>query len=310
MPELPEVETVRRGLEAAWEGRAIVSVEQRRHDLRFPFPPGLAERVRGRTVRAVRRRAKQLIVLLDDGQVLRSHLGMSGRWTLHRGEGDGATLGVYHRDVRASDVFGGYGPHDHLVFSFDDGHVAVYTDHRRFGWVDLFDGIEDLHAALRDVGPEPLAMPGLVEGAPMLTVEGLASRLAQRRTPIKTALLDQRIVAGLGNIYVCEALHRSGVSPRRQASTLVQQSGRPTERLKRLFDAVVQVLEEAVASGGSTLADFRGVDGELGYFPHHFRVYDREGLPCPGRVGRPCGRPVTRFVQSGRSTFACGACQR
>lgn len=310
MPELPEVETVRRGLAAAWEGRRIVSVEQRRSDLRFPFPHDLAERLSGRGVVQVRRRAKQLIVLLDDGQVLRSHLGMSGRWTLHQGAGTGTTLGVYHREVRASDVVGGYGPHDHLVLSFDDGHVAVYTDHRRFGWVDLFEDATGLQTALADVGPEPLAMTGLVDGAPLLDVDGLAVRLAGRRSPIKTALLDQRVVAGLGNIYVCEALHRCGVSPRRMASSLVNQRHQPTGRLHRLFVSFVQVLEEAIESGGSTLADFRGVDGELGYFPHHFRVYDREGQPCPGREGRSCGRPIVRFTQSGRSTFACGACQR
>ena len=310
MPELPEVETVRRGLASAWKGRTVTQVEQRRHDLRFPFPEGLAERRRGRHVVDVQRRAKQLVVVLSDGQCMSSHLGMSGRWTLHRGPHAGSSLGVYHREVNAADLVDGPGPHDHLLVTFDDGHVAVYSDHRRFGWIDLFEDAMDLSRSLAKVGPEPLAIEGVVPDAPILTTEGLAASLAGRRTPIKSALLDQRVVAGLGNIYVCEALHRSGLSPRRAANTLVRLGGLPTERLFRLHKAFVEVLEEAIEAGGSTLADFRGVDGELGYFPHRFRVYDREGKACPGREGHACGRPVSRIVQSGRSTFYCGACQR
>ncbi len=309
MPELPEVETVRRGLAEAWTDRRIVSVEQRRPDLRFPFPEGLEARLTGSVVRAVQRRAKHLVVQLDDGQVLLSHLGMSGRWTLHRAS-EGETLGVYHRTVQASEAEAGVGKHDHLVLRFEDGQVAVYTDPRRFGWIELHSGMESVLTGMAHLGPEPLALEGVMDGAPVWSPEAFARALAGRRTPLKTALLDQRVVAGLGNIYVCEALHRAGLSPRRRSETLVRGADRPTERLEALWLACCEVLKEAIQAGGSTLSDFRGVEGELGYFPHSFRVYDREGQPCQGRDGAFCGRPVQRITQSGRSTFFCPACQR
>lgn len=309
MPELPEVETVRRGLAEAWTGRRIVSVEQRRPDLRFPFPEELEARLTGSIVLAVQRRAKHLVVQLDDGQVMLSHLGMSGRWTLHRAS-EGETLGVYHRTVNATEAEAGVGKHDHLVLRFDDGHVAVYTDPRRFGWVELHRRMADVLSGMAHLGPEPLALEGTMDGAPLWSPHVLAQTLAGRRTPLKTALLDQRVVAGLGNIYVCEALHRAGLSPRRQSGTLVRGADQPTERLEALWTSCCDVLNEAIEAGGSTLSDFRGVEGELGYFPHSFRVYDREGQPCQGRDGVFCGHPVQRIVQSGRSTFFCSACQR
>jgi formamidopyrimidine-DNA glycosylase len=309
MPELPEVETVRKGLAEAWTGQRIVSVEQRRPDLRFPFPPDLEARLEGATVRAVQRRAKHLVVHMDDGQVLLSHLGMSGRWTLHRAS-HGETLGVYHRTVNAPVAEKELGKHDHLVLRFEDGHVAVYTDPRRFGWIELHHGMDEVLRGMAHIGPEPLALEGTMDGAPQWSPQVLAQTLAGRRTPLKTALLDQRVVAGLGNIYVCEALHRAGLSPRRQSGTLVRGADQPTERLEALWTSCCDVLKEAIEAGGSTLSDFRGVEGELGYFPHSFRVYDREGQPCQGRDGVFCGQPVQRIVQSGRSTFFCSACQR
>ena len=309
MPELPEVETVRRGLAEAWTGRRLVSVEQRRPDLRFPFPEGLELRLVGSTVRAVQRRAKHLVVQMEDGQVLLSHLGMSGRWTLHRAT-EGQTLGVYHRSVKAPEAHEALGKHDHLVLGFDDGHVAVYTDPRRFGWIELHATMDEVLAGMEHIGPEPLALEGVMDGAPLWSPQVLAKALAGRRTPLKSALLDQRIVAGLGNIYVCEALHRAGLSPRRRSDTLVRGADQPTERLEALWEACCEVLKEAIQAGGSTLSDFRGVEGDLGYFPHQFRVYDREGQPCAGQGGRFCGQTIQRIVQSGRSTFFCSACQR
>ena len=294
MPELPEVETVRRGLAEAWTGRRVVAVDQRRPDLRFPFPEGLESRLVGSTVRAVQRRAKHLVVQMEDGQVLLSHLGMSGRWTLHRAT-EGQTLGVYHRSVKAPEAHDALGKHDHLVLGFDDGHVAVYTDPRRFGWIELHANMNEVLAGMEHIGPEPLALEGVMDGAPLWSPQVLAKALAGRRTPLKSALLDQRIVAGLGNIYVCEALHRAGLSPRRRSDTLVRGADQPTERLEALWEACCEVLKEAIQAGGSTLSDFRGVEGDLGYFPHQFRVYDREGQPCAGKVD---GSVVRRFSGS------------
>lgn len=281
MPELPEVETVRRGLVPVLEGRVLTRVIARRADLRFPLPNNFAERLTGRRVERLSRRAKYILVHLDRGEVLLVHLGMSGRFQI---EGEG--LGHF--------VYSGVSPgkHDHIEFLTDHGVRIVYTDHRRFGSMDLVKEAEvALHRLLAMVGPEPL---GEAFGP-----EVLAARLKGKRTPIKSALLDQRVVAGLGNIYVCEALHRAGISPRRLASTLKMPS------LVPLVREIKSVLEEAIEAGGSSLRDFKQASGELGYFQHRFFVYDREGLAC----GR-CGRNIKRIVQAARSTFFCAGCQR
>ena len=275
MPELPEVETVVRGLRPRLEGRRLVRIDQRRPDLRFPLPERFGERLTGRLVRAVTRRAKYILVHLDGGEVLMAHLGMSGRMVLG--------------DARAAAA---PNPHDHIVFETDAGDELRFNDARRFGMMDLVAEAElDAHRLMKDLGPEPLSNA--------FNGPALAERLAGKRSPIKAALLDQRVVAGLGNIYVCESLHRAGLSPRRQAHTV--QGGR-AERLAR---AVRQVLDRAVAAGGSSLRDYVRADGELGYFQHEWTVYDREGEPC-----RSCGQAIRRLVQAGRSTFHCSRCQR
>jgi len=277
MPELPEVETIRRGLQPVLEGRILVDIVQRRPDLRFPLPARLPERLRGRRVISVGRRGKFLLVELDDGQVLILHLGMSGRLTVHRG---------------------GAGPevdrHDHLEFVTDESATIRFNDARRFGMLDFAPrGDPEAHPLLAGLGPEPLGNA--------FSAAALAAALAGRRTPIKVALLDQKIVAGLGNIYVCEALHDAGVSPRRSAHTV---SG---VRAERLVTAIRDVLSAAIAAGGSSLRDYVQASGELGYFQHSWRAYDREGLPC-AKAG--CAGTIRRIPQSGRSTFFCPAHQR
>ncbi|MCG8504546.1 MAG: bifunctional DNA-formamidopyrimidine glycosylase/DNA-(apurinic or apyrimidinic site) lyase [Sphingomonadales bacterium] len=277
MPELPEVETVCRGLAPVLEGRVLEAVTVRRPDLRFLLPPDFAERLRGRRVERIRRRAKFILMEMAGGPVAILHLGMSGRM---RFVAPGEELAP--------------GRHDHLIFGTDHGYRVVFNDARRFG-IAAYAEAERLeeHEFLADLGPEPLsnAFSGPV----------LAAALSGRRTPIKAALLDQRVVAGLGNIYVCEALYRAGLSPRRRAYTV--QKG----RAERLAAAVRQVLTDAIAAGGTTLRDFARPDGELGYFQHAFRVYGREGQDCP-REG--CSGAVRRIVQSGRSSFFCPTCQR
>ena len=277
MPELPEVETVCRGLAPVLEGRVLEAVTVRRPDLRFPLPPDFAERLRGRRVERIRRRAKFILMEMAGGPVAILHLGMSGRM---RFVAPGEELAP--------------GRHDHLIFGTDHGYRVVFNDARRFG-IAAYAEAERLeeHEFLADLGPEPLsnAFSGPV----------LAAALSGRRTPIKAALLDQRVVAGLGNIYVCEALYRAGLSPRRRAYTV------QTGRAERLAAAVRQVLTDAIAAGGTTLRDFARPDGELGYFQHAFRVYGREGQDCP-REG--CSGAVRRIVQSGRSSFFCPTCQR
>ncbi|MBU6155439.1 MAG: bifunctional DNA-formamidopyrimidine glycosylase/DNA-(apurinic or apyrimidinic site) lyase [Alphaproteobacteria bacterium] len=281
MPELPEVETVRRGLEPVLEGRVLARVLARRNDLRFPLPKNFAARLTGRRVLRLSRRAKYILAHLDNGEVLLIHLGMSGRFQIE-GQGVG-------RFVHAGAP---PGKHDHVEFLTDAGARVVYTDHRRFGSMDLVPEAHlATHRLLRAIGPEPLSEA--FDGAL------LAARLEGKRTPIKSALLDQRVVAGLGNIYVCEALFRAGISPRRQASTV------RLARTERLVPDIKAVLEEAILAGGSTLRDFKDTSGELGYFQHRFDVYDREGEAC-----RRCGAPVRRIVQAGRSTFFCSGCQR
>lgn len=280
MPELPEVETVRRGLAPALEGRRIAHASQRRPDLRYPLPERFAERLSGRRVIHLDRRAKYMLAHLDGAEVLLVHLGMSGRFTIH---------------APADAAGAGEAAHDHIVLDMEDGTRIVYSDHRRFGFMDLVpEATLGENAHLKALGPEPLGNE--------FSAGVLSDRLKGRRAPIKAALLDQRTVAGLGNIYVCEALHRAGVSPNRQAASVAH-----PRRAERLARAIRDVLADAIAAGGSTLRDYARTDGELGYFQHAFAVYDREGEPCSKPA---CGGTVKRIVQSGRSTFYCPRCQR
>jgi formamidopyrimidine-DNA glycosylase len=277
MPELPEVETVARGLAMRVAGRRIDKLTLNRADLRFPLPRGLAARIEGRRVLSIGRRAKYLLFRIEGGGVLIAHLGMSGRMVLGR---DGSA-----EDRR----------HDHVVVRFDDGTVLRFNDARRFGLIDWAES-EDalpLHPRLKDLGPEPLST--VFGGA------ALAQSLDGKATPIKAALLDQRVVAGLGNIYVCESLYWSGLSPKRLAGTV------KGERAERLARAIREVLERAIAAGGSSLRDYVQASGELGYFQHQFAVYDKEGKPCPEC---DCRNGVRRIVQGGRSTFYCPKRQR
>lgn len=271
MPELPEVETITRALERTLRGRVITGVTQRRGDLRWPLPARLAERLRGRRLEGFARRAKYIQAQLDDGHTLLLHLGMSGRLVL-----GGAPLGV----------------HEHLTFALDDGAVLRFVDPRRFGMLDLVPD-HDLarHRWLAHLGIEPLGNA--------FSGEVLARLLRGRIVAIKQALMDQRLVVGVGNIYASEALFRAGIRPTRPAGSVA----RP--RLDALAQAVRAVLTEAIEAGGSSLRDYVQADGELGHFQDNFRVYDRAGLPCPG-----CGRPIKRIVQGGRATFCCGRCQR
>ena len=274
MPELPEVETVRRGLVPHLQGRRLKEVTQRRADLRWPFPDRFAERLTGRIIDGIDRRAKFLLFRLDNATIWMVHLGMSGRLFLN------------------TDKTAPPGPHDHVIIDTEDGARVTFQDHRRFGMMDLVAETDlEAHRLIRDLGPEPLGNA--------FNEATLSARLSGRRTPIKAALLDQKIVAGLGNIYVSEALFRAGISPRRLAQSV---AGR---RAQRLAPAIRQVLEEAIAAGGSSLRDYVQASGELGYFQHAFNVYDREGEPCPR-----CGSPIRRIVQSGRASFYCGGCQR
>ena len=299
MPELPEVETVRRGLEQAMLGRRIIQVILRRENLRFPFPDEFASRITGRRVDSIRRRAKYLLLDLDDGQIILSHLGMSGRYTLFDSEKVKHFEATKNEASRFGSATGFEGRHDHVEFRFDDGSVAVYTDPRRFGIMDLIEvGEEQIHPLLESLGPEPFDD---------WSAKQLAKKLQNKTTSIKIALLDQRVVVGVGNIYACEALHRSGIHPQRQSRTLVRKDGKPTKKLQSLHENVVQVLEQAVEVGGSSLNDFADVNGTLGYFGHHFQAYDREDQPC---LQANCGGTIERITQSGRSTFLCPRCQR
>ncbi len=293
MPELPEVETVRRGLAPAMVGARFESIDQRRPDLRFPFPADFAQRLTGRRIEALGRRAKYLLADLDDAQVLVMHLGMSGSFRVEAREG-AETLGTYYHDTTKDPL------HDHVVFDLSSGARIVYNDPRRFGFMQII-ARADLaeHALFKNVGLEPLGNE--------LDGHVLARLFAGKAAPLKAALLDQTLVAGLGNIYVCEALHRAGLSPRRAAGTLARKDGSATERAHLLARVIRATLEEAVAAGGSTLRDHRLTDGTLGYFQHTFRVYDREGEAC-SRDG--CGGMIKRIVQSGRASFYCGSCQR
>jgi formamidopyrimidine-DNA glycosylase len=283
VPELPEVETVRRGLSPVMEGRTMLEADIRRPDLRWPLPERMADRLTGQRVERLRRRSKYILADLSSGETLLVHLGMSGRMLV-----SGAMLGEFHHHHPAPEK------HDHVVLDMEGGARITFNDARRFGAMDLVaTDAAEAHWLLADLGPEPLGNA--------FDEDYLVARLGGRNTPIKAALLDQRIVAGLGNIYVCETLHRAGISPRRKAGRIAE------PRVRALVPVIRQVLEEAIEAGGSSLRDYRQADGELGYFQHTFRVYDREGGPC---VSPGCGGTVARIVQSGRSSFFCPACQR
>jgi formamidopyrimidine-DNA glycosylase len=293
MPELPEVETVRLGLVPAMEGARFVKVEARRPDLRFPLPKGFAGRLEGQTVTGLGRRAKYLLADLSSGDVLLMHLGMSGSFRVAAG-GTETVQGDFHHP-RSEDQ-----SHDHIVFHMSSGARIVFNDPRRFGFMKLFARNRiDEEKMLSALGPEPL---GNAFDATML-----AHACHGKKTSLKAALSDQRVVAGLGNIYVCEALNRARLSPKRRASTLATRAGAPTDHAMRLVTAIKDVLQDAIRAGGSTLRDHRKTDGELGYFQHSFRVYDREGEPCPTPG---CKGIIRRIVQTGRSTFFCPVCQK
>jgi formamidopyrimidine-DNA glycosylase len=301
MPELPEVETVRRGLQPAMEGSKIVKAEVRRKDLRFPFQKDFTARLDGQIVTGLGRRAKYLMADLASGDVLVMHLGMSGSFRVLKDDDEQAPGQFHHprSEERA---------HDHVVFHMSSGAAVVFNDPRRFGYMKIIarKALED-EPLLKGLGPEPL---GNEFDAAML-----ARACAGKKTSLKAALLDQRVVAGLGNIYVCEALFRAHLSPRRLAATLATKAGQrkgaagaePTDHAKRLVTAIHAVLNQAIKAGGSSLRDHRQTSGELGYFQHSFQVYDREGEKCqsPG-----CGGIVKRFTQNGRSTFWCPKCQK
>jgi formamidopyrimidine-DNA glycosylase len=291
MPELPEVETVRRGLTPAMEGARFAKVEARRRDLRWPLPKDFAKRLEGHKVEGLGRRAKYLLADLSSGDVLVMHLGMSGSFRVshHGSEGQ---IAKYHHEKSKSAA------HDHVVFHMSNGATVTFNDPRRFGSMKLVPRAKiDQEPLLRSIGPEPL---GNEFDAAML-----AHACAGKKTSLKAALLDQRVVAGLGNIYVCEALFRAHLSPKRQASTIADRNGKPNQRAEALVDAIKAVLHDAIKAGGSSLRDHRRADGSLGDFQHNFQVYDREGEPCPGCKGK-----VKRIVQTGRSTFYCPSCQK
>jgi formamidopyrimidine-DNA glycosylase len=289
MPELPEVETVRLGLAPAMEGYTLTGVETRRGDLRVPFPKNFATRLKGRKVRHLRRRAKYILADLDSGETLVIHLGMSGRMSVYA-QGARRKLGNYVYDTAPDGA--GDGKHDHVVFETDAPARIVFNDHRRFGLMDLVNTqhLEE-DKLFKDIGIEPLS-----DG---FTTDYLAKALEGKKTPIKSALLDQRVVAGLGNIYVCEALFRAGISPKRLAGSVKR------EKIAILAAAIRKVLKDAIAAGGSTLRDHAQATGDPGNFQHHFLVYGREGKPCKNK----CPGTVKRIVQAGRSTFYCPKCQ-
>jgi formamidopyrimidine-DNA glycosylase len=295
MPELPEVETVRRGLQPVMEGARIVRVEARRPDLRFPFPEQFSERLGGKTILSLGRRAKYLTMEMEGGPNLLCHLGMSGSFRVDMA-GDSDMPGDFHHDRSKNPT------HDHVVFHLMSaaGTTAsvTYNDPRRFGFMLFAEGMVNDHPMLAGLGIEPTG--NTLDGAL------LASLFKDRKTPLKAALLDQRLIAGLGNIYVSEALWRAGLSPLRATGTIAVAGKKAREQSARLADAIRAVIADAIAAGGSSLRDYVHTDGSLGYFQHSFAVYDREGEPCP-KPG--CGGHIERIVQSGRSTFYCRACQ-
>lgn len=283
MPELPEVETVRRGLEPAMTGQIITKATINRPDLRWPFPPQMAERLTGARIIGLRRRSKYILADLSTGETLLIHLGMSGRMLV-----SGQALGSFHHTHPAPQK------HDHVVLDMESGARITFNDVRRFGAMDLLPTLgAEAHPLLVNIGPEPLGNS--------FDEAYFAAKLAGRNTPVKSALLDQSIVAGLGNIYVCETLFRAGIHPEVKARDLTR------EQTAALVPIIRAVLSEAIEAGGSSLRDFRQADGALGYFQHRFHVYDREGAPC---VTDGCASVITRIVQSGRSSFFCPHCQR
>jgi formamidopyrimidine-DNA glycosylase len=291
MPELPEVETVRMGLEPVLDGHTFTKVVTRRSDLRRPFPPDFAKRLTGRKVKRLWRRAKYLLADLDDGETLVVHLGMSGRMAVYA-EGRGRELGIYAHEAAHPEA--GHGKHDHVIFETNAPAKIVFSDHRRFGLMTLLetDKLND-DPLFGGLGPEPLSKD--------FDAAYLKGALKGKRTPIKSALLDQRVVAGLGNIYVCEALFLAHISPKRLASKV------QSDKIAPLVDDIKVTLKEAIKAGGSSLRDHARPDGSLGEFQHRFRVYDREGKPCPGQG---CKGKIKRIVQAGRSTFYCPSCQK
>jgi formamidopyrimidine-DNA glycosylase len=283
MPELPEVETVRRGLAPVMEGVVIIRADVNRPDLRWPFPERMAERLTGQRVERLRRRSKYILADLSSGETLLIHLGMSGRMLI-----SGDPLGKFVHDHPAAEK------HDHVVFHMANGARVTFNDPRRFGAMDLMETARAVdHKLLAVLGPEPLGND--------FHEAILVNAFKGRNTPVKSALLDQRIVAGLGNIYVCETLFRAGISPLRKAGRIA------APRVAAMVPIIRKVLEEAIEAGGSSLRDFRQADGELGYFQHSFDVYGREGEPCRGAG---CTSTISRVVQSGRSSFYCPSCQR
>ncbi|MDE2361661.1 MAG: bifunctional DNA-formamidopyrimidine glycosylase/DNA-(apurinic or apyrimidinic site) lyase [Hyphomicrobiales bacterium] len=293
MPELPEVETTRRGLSKSMVGRRVDKLELLRPDLRFPFEAGLRERIEGKTIDSIGRRAKYLLFRLSGGDTLVAHLGMSGSFRVEEATSAASTASLYRTVPRLD-------RHDHVVFHLPDDVRVVYNDPRRFGFMFIVEaGGMELHPRMRGIGLEPLEPP--------LSGPDLIAALSGATAPLKAALLDQSRIAGLGNIYVCEALHRSGLSPRRSAATLSLPTREARAASTRLAAAIRATLDEAIEAGGSTLRDFSGADGKPGYFQHSFRVYDREGAACP-RKG--CDGSIVREAQGGRSTFFCPSCQR
>jgi formamidopyrimidine-DNA glycosylase len=293
MPELPEVETVRRGLAPVMEGARFRKVEARRKDLRLPLPKDFVKRLEGQTVTALGRRAKYLLADLSSGDVLMMHLGMSGSFRVRRNGQQ--LLGDPRYFEQAKDE-----KHDHVVFHMSSGATVTFNDPRRFGFMKIVPRarLED-DKLMKELGPEPLTKN--------FDAAVLARACKGKKTSLKAALSDQTVVAGLGNIYVCEALHRARLSPKRSASTIATKAGAPNELAQRLVAAIKAVLNDAIKAGGSTLRDHRQATGELGYFQHAFRVYDREGEPCPTPG---CKGTIKRIVQSGRATFFCPICQK
>ena len=283
MPELPEVETVRRGLLPVMEGKRIEEAILNRDGLRWPFPADMAKRLTGARILGLRRRSKYILADLSTDETLLIHLGMSGRMLI-----SGGVIGEFHHPTPVPQK------HDHVIFNMEGGARIAFNDARRFGAMDLLEtASHESHPLLAVIGPEPLGN--------QFDASYLAGRLAGKKSPIKTVLLDQHIVAGLGNIYVCEVLFRAGIHPQRLAGDLSQME------IAALVPIIRDVLTEAIEAGGSSLKDYRQADGDLGYFQHSFRVYGREGQPC---VTIGCGHPIERIVQAGRSSFFCPQCQR
>ena len=303
MPELPEVETVKRGLEPVLSGARIARVQQRRPDLRFALPERFVQRLEGRRIERLDRRAKYILGYLDSGEVLTIHLGMTGRFAISQPGGatrsrasgtTGRQLGDFAQDA-------GHDPtHDHVVIETDAGATVTYNDARRFGYMGLIETRElGTHPHFKGLGIEPLGNE--------LTPHFLAAQAEGRTSDLKAFLMDQRIVCGLGNIYVCEALFRAGLSPTRPAGVLARRGGKPTGRAEKLVPVIRAVLTAAIEAGGSTLRDYKQTDGSLGYFQHAFAVYGREGEPCARQA---CTGTVRRTIQAGRSTFHCPKCQK